>query len=654
MISLKNMKVGAKIGGGFGLVLLLLAAASLLAAAGINGIVDNAREVIAGNQLDGSLAQKEIDHLDWAAKVGSFLSDPEVGELTVQLDPKKCAFGQWYYGDGRQKAERLAPSLAPLLAAIEEPHALLHQSAARVKEVFRQPHPGLLARLSGILVRHLEWANTVCRKLNALCLGAAGQGGGPGFALGVELDPQKCALGQFLRSTEVQAMRQRFPEFDQAMAAVADPHQRLHASAAQIQDLTRRGLMDQASRVYQSQTLPALVEVRRFLDQAIEAEQSLQNAANEALAIYARQTQPNLTKVQALLNDIRAEAKVHILSDEAMLDQAMTTRLTVLIIAVAALLLGCGLAVLLTRAITTPLGAALAAINRAAAGDFTLRLSQAETERGDELGLMLRSLQTMSDRLADTVRQVIQATHTVASAANQISQGNQDLSERTQQQAAGIEETASSLEEMTSSVKQNAGNSAAAAKLAATTAQMAQEGGRVLERTVEAMADVSQSSRKIADIINVVNDIAFQTNLLALNAAVEAARAGEAGRGFAVVAGEVRNLAGRSAAAAKEIQTLISDSVGKVRHGNELVADSGKILGEIIENVERVANTIGEISAASQEQAQGIDEVNKAVTIMDQAVQQNAALVEEAAAASENQAAAAEELRQQMAQFKVD
>jgi len=654
MVSLKNLKVGAKIGGGFGLVLLLLAAASLLAAAGINGIVDNAHEVIAGNQLDGNLAQKEIDHLDWAAKVGAFLNDAEITELDVQLDPKKCAFGQWYYGPGRQDAERMAPSLAPLLAAIEEPHTLLHQSAARIKDVFRQHHPGLLARLSGILVRHLEWANTVCRKLNALCLGAGGQGGGPDFALGVELDPQKCALGQFLRSTEVQAMRQRFPEFDQAMVAVDDPHRRLHASAAQIQDLVRRGLMDQASRVYQSQTLPALADVRRFLDQAIEAEQALQNSANEALAVYARHTQPNLTKVQNLLHKIRDEAKANILSDEAMIDQAMTTRMTVLIIAVAALMAGMVLAVVLTRAITTPLGAALAAINRAAAGDFTLRLSRAETERGDELGLMLRSVQTMSDRLADTVRQVIQATHTVASAANQISQGNQDLSERTQQQAAGIEETASSLEEMTSSVKQNAGNSAAAAKLAATTAKMAQEGGRVLERTVEAMADVSQSSRKIADIINVVNDIAFQTNLLALNAAVEAARAGEAGRGFAVVAGEVRNLAGRSSSAAKEIQALISDSVGKVQHGNDLVAESGKILGEIIGNVERVANTIGEISAASQEQAQGIDEVNKAVTIMDQAVQQNAALVEEAAAASENQAAAAEELRQQMAQFKVD
>jgi methyl-accepting chemotaxis protein len=310
--------------------------------------------------------------------------------------------------------------------------------------------------------------------------------------------------------------------------------------------------------------------------------------------------------------------------------------------------------VLIPRGIVGPVGHVLQALTRLAQGDLTVRLDEKMLTRKDEMGEMLRDLQQMADNLSSTVGQVIETADVVATSAAEISQGNQDLSERTQQQASAIEETASAVDEMTSSVKQNAANSAQANELAKTTAAMAQKGGEVLGRTMEAMQAVTESSRRIADIIGVVNEIAFQTNLLALNAAVEAARAGEAGRGFAVVAGEVRGLAGRSASAAKEIKNLIGDSVAKVDQGNALVAESGKILGEIITNVQQVADTVGEITAASQEQASGIDEINKAVVQTDEAVQQNAALVEEAASSSENMAAAAEELKSQMRQFKVD
>jgi methyl-accepting chemotaxis protein len=320
---------------------------------------------------------------------------------------------------------------------------------------------------------------------------------------------------------------------------------------------------------------------------------------------------------------------------------------------IVALILGVIIAVFITRSITKPVLATVEAVGAAAQGDFTHTIDGVHLKRGDELGEMMRDVQKMCDNLSITVTEVTGAAETVASSAGEISQGNQDLSERTQQQASAIEETASALEEMTSSVKQNASNSSQANDLAKKTATMAQQGGAVVDRTVDAMKAVTESSKKINDIINVVNEIAFQTNLLALNAAVEAARAGEAGRGFAVVAGEVRNLAGRSASAAKEIQALISDSVAKVEQGNELVAESGRLLSEIISNVQAVADTIGEITAASQEQASGVDEINKAVSQMDEAVQQNAALVEEAASASENMAAAAEELRSQMRQFKV-
>jgi methyl-accepting chemotaxis protein len=317
------------------------------------------------------------------------------------------------------------------------------------------------------------------------------------------------------------------------------------------------------------------------------------------------------------------------------------------------LALGFVIAFFIARGLSRPIRAMTGVLERAAQGDFTARMEASYMARGDEIGQAARDLGLMGENLSRTVGEVTAAADTVANAAGEISRGNRDLSDRTQQQAAAVEETASAVEEMTSSVRNNAANASQADELARRTSDMAQQGGQVVQNTVAAMADVSASSKKIADIIGVVNEIAFQTNLLALNAAVEAARAGEAGRGFAVVAGEVRSLAGRSASAAKEIRSLITDSVSKVEQGNVLVAESGRLLGEIITNVQAVPQTVEAISVASQEQATGIEEINKAVSQMDQGVQQNAALVEQATSASENMAAAATELRQLMRRFKV-
>ena len=239
----------------------------------------------------------------------------------------------------------------------------------------------------------------------------------------------------------------------------------------------------------------------------------------------------------------------------------------------------------------------------------------------------------------------------MGSAAGQLSQGNDDLSQRTQEQAAALEQTAASMEEMTATVKQNADNARSANQLANGARAQADRGGTVVSEAVQAMQEINESSRKIADIISVIDEIAFQTNLLALNAAVEAARAGEQGRGFAVVATEVRTLAQRSASAAKEIKELIGDSVEKVRTGSELVDSSGKVLAEIVDSVKKVSDIVAEISAASEEQSTGIDQVNNAVTQMDETTQQNAALVEEAAAASKAMQQQAQQLIAQISFF---
>jgi methyl-accepting chemotaxis protein len=283
-------------------------------------------------------------------------------------------------------------------------------------------------------------------------------------------------------------------------------------------------------------------------------------------------------------------------------------------------------------------------------GDLTERME------GDYSGSFNRLKQDANltvDKLTNVVTRIQQASNAVASGALEISQGNSDLSQRTEQQASSLEETASSMEEMTGAVQQTDRNAREADQLAVNAREIAEQGGAVVQRAVAAMSEINRSSTQIADIIGVIDEIAFQTNLLALNASVEAARAGEQGRGFAVVASEVRNLAGRSATAAKEIKELIEDSVTKVDEGSKLVNETGSTLENIIESVKHVTNMVGQISTASAEQSSGINEVNRAISHMDEMTQQNAALVEEAAAASESMGQQAADLKQQMEFFRL-
>jgi methyl-accepting chemotaxis protein-1 (serine sensor receptor) len=307
-----------------------------------------------------------------------------------------------------------------------------------------------------------------------------------------------------------------------------------------------------------------------------------------------------------------------------------------LLLAIVAVVAGIALAgvsgLLLLRAVMRPLDQALGHFTAIAEGNLVNRI---ELGRQDEMGALLRGLEKMQARLAGTVSSVREGSDAIATASNEIAAGNMDLSRRTEQQAASLEETASSLEELTSTVRQNADNARQANELAASASGIAVKGGELVTRVIDTMGAIAASSDKIADIIGVIDGIAFQTNILALNAAVEAARAGEQGRGFAVVATEVRALAQRSAAAAKDIKALITDSVEQVGSGSALVNEAGATMQEIVGSVHRVREIIGEISAAGREQEIGIEQINTAVIEMDNVTQQNAALVEQAAAASQ-------------------
>ncbi len=324
-------------------------------------------------------------------------------------------------------------------------------------------------------------------------------------------------------------------------------------------------------------------------------------------------------------------------------------------ITVASVVIGVGLSVwigfILIRAIVRPINEAVAVANAVASGDLT---SKIEARANDETGMLIQALKSMNQNLVELVSDVRASADSIATGSKQIAQGNQDLSQRTEEQASSLEETASSMEELTSTVKQNAENAKQANQLAKGASEIAMKGGSVVSQVVGTMSSINESSRKIVDIISVIDGIAFQTNILALNAAVEAARAGEQGRGFAVVAAEVRNLAQRSAAAAKEIKALIGDSVEKVEGGTKLVDEAGKTMEEIVTAVKRVTDIMAEISAASSEQSAGIEQVNQAITQMDEVTQQNAALVEEAAAAAESLEEQAQNLATAASVFKLD
>jgi methyl-accepting chemotaxis protein len=314
--------------------------------------------------------------------------------------------------------------------------------------------------------------------------------------------------------------------------------------------------------------------------------------------------------------------------------EAAYRRSCALLVGLAALafVVGLGFAWFVTRGIVRPLKEAVLVAQTVARGDLT---SEVDVTGTDETGQLLRALHDMNASLATIVKEVRDGTDTIASASQQIAGGNADLSSRTEEQATSLEQTASSMEELTTTVKQNADNALRANRLAAAASDVARQGGAVVAEVIGTMEAIDSSARKIEAIIGVIDSIAFQTNILALNAAVEAARAGAQGAGFAVVAEEVRNLAQRSAAAAKDIKTLIGESVNKVGAGSRLVEQAGATMNEVVDSIRRVTDIMGEISAASQEQSQGIEQVTQAIAQLEQVTQQNAALVEEAAAASD-------------------
>jgi methyl-accepting chemotaxis protein len=463
------------------------------------------------------------------------------------------------------------------------------------------------------------------------------------------------ALGEY--RSQVAAVRRA-----EALHVMSIQPQEMDAEEKTMQDAKAR-----AALAWQRYAATPTTDDERKLAQAIQNAQQAYYTALDTLIPVSRAGEAQMAQAQAMHKGATRSAYDGLMAaldsdvefqsrggDEAYAESQAAyaqTRITVLALLALAIAMGTALALLITRSITAPIARAVQVAETVAAGDLG---SQIDARGRDETAQLLAALQKMNTSLVGIVSQVRQSSDSIATGSAQIATGNADLSQRTEEQASNLQQTAASMEQLTATVKQNADTARQATQLAGGASSAAAEGGRVVEQVVATMDAISASSRKIADIIGVIDGIAFQTNILALNAAVEAARAGEQGRGFAVVASEVRSLAQRSAAAAKEIKGLIEESVAKVGNGSRLVGEAGVSMGEIVSQVKRVNDLIGEISAASVEQSSGIGQVGDAVSQLDQVTQQNAALVEESAAAAESLRVQAARLAETVAVFRLE
>jgi methyl-accepting chemotaxis protein len=462
-----------------------------------------------------------------------------------------------------------------------------------------QEYPELQALLGSVTIDHFKWAEGLA--VGTMMLGKEFKG---------QIDHTQCNLGKWYYSFNPPK------ELEDAFKKIEEPHKKFHATAPKIIALMKEKKVDAAKKVYEEETKPNLI------------------ATQEAL------TEMRLGVKKLIDRDIT--------NMKTMQDSMGRTSLIVYVLILGSLISGSVL--FLARPIKKNLNNISGWVNTTATGDLTKGV---DIHTNDEIGDMASSLKAMLDKVKNVITQTKEASNQVSVAADQIAEANQNFSQRITEQAASVEETSSTMEEMSASIRQTADNAREANKLAQSAKTSAEAGIRVMSDTIDAMDEINKSSSKIANISNVIEEIAFQTNLLALNAAVEAARAGEHGKGFAVVASEIRSLAQRAAQSAKEITGLIEDSVDKTGRGVQLAQELNKKLEEISVGVKKVADLMDEVAASAQEQASGINQVNTAVTQIDQMTQQNAALVEETSASAEELAAQAKELMNLISFFKV-
>ncbi len=623
----KNIKLGRKFFIAFGAIVTVLTVVALWSVFGINGIINNAGQVIEGNKIRTDLEHKYVQHLLWAQEVNDLLTNNEVTELQVEIDHTKCGFGEWYYGEGRKQAEELAPGLAPILAKMAVPHEHLHGSAQKIDDTFVPADRILSNSLREAKSDHLIFAHRLKdvvvenERIDKLA---------------VEKDPTQCKFGKWLYSDETKKMMRENPEFAAICKAVELPHNKLHEEVVGMEALYKAGNFYEGKNLYMNVLKPTTYEVLDEIDRLVSWNDDRLATLDKAMDIYQNETMTNLTELGGLFNEVIEQSEYEIMTDEVMLAEANKTQGGVVIFSIIAIALAISLAVIITRGIVRPINKGVAFATLVSKGDLTAKI---DIDQEDEIGLLASSLASMVEKLREVVSSIITGADSIAVASQQMSSTSQEMSQGATEQASSAEEVSSSMEEMASNIQQNTDNSQQTEKIALQATAGIKKGSD--------STDISAKSMKqIAEKITIINDIAFQTNILALNAAVEAARAGEHGKGFAVVAAEVRKLAERSKIAADEIDELSKSGVA-------ISEQAGQQLKEIVPEIEKTSKLLQEITAASLEQNSGADQINTAIQQLNQITQQNAAASEEMATSSEELSSQADQLKEIVSYFYI-
>ena len=621
----KDLKLGRKFFISFGLIIVLLVIVAIWAINGIGGIVGNASEVIEGNKLRTELENKYVQHLQWASNVCALLTDDNISKLDVQTDPHKCEFGMWYYGEGRKHAETLAPELKSLLDEIEEPHNKLHESAIKIDKVFYQADVALSTHLRRAKSDHLLWSHSIKDALlNKESL------------LNVQTNHHKCRFGMWLESDEIIQKRNADPELDRLLKKIEEPHKNLHISAIQINNFLAQGNFGAAHNYFNNNTRNYTTETLALIDDVVKWNDNNLNGMLKANNIYNTETMTNLTQVGDLFDKIIENSKDYILTDTVMIQQAGSTRIGVIIFSIIAAIIAIIMAIVITKGIVDPVKRGVAFATEISEGNL---LATIDVDQKDEVGQLSSALNAMVENLKNIMTNVQSGAEQIASASEESSSSSQEMSEGANEQASSIEEVSATMEEMTANMQQSTSNAQQTEKIAVKAVDDIKRGSKAVTNTVDSM-------RIIADKISIITDIANQTNMLALNAAVEAARAGKKGKGFAVVATEVKNLAERSAKAAEEIEKVSADSV--------LVAENaGKMLTEIVPDIEKTAVLVAEITSAVAEQSASSEQISDSIDQMNKVTQQNSAVSEELASSAEELAAQADLLKETISFFDI-